>query len=71
MSDIIIFEADTDRVEVWLEGETMWMTQAQMAELFDTSADNIGLHLKNIFKGQELEAEATTEDFSVVRQEGQ
>lgn len=70
MSDIIIFEADADRVEVRLEGETLWMTQLQMAELFDTSADNIGLHLKNIFKGQELEAEATTEDFSVVRQEG-
>ncbi|WNK19470.1 virulence protein RhuM/Fic/DOC family protein [Halomonas piscis] len=70
MSDLVIFDADEQRVEVRLEGETLWVTQAQMAELFDTSTDNIGLHLKNIFKDGELEAEATTEDFSVVRQEG-
>lgn len=41
-----------------------------MAELFDTSVDNIGLHLKNIFKDNELNEKSTTEDFSVVRQEG-
>ncbi len=41
-----------------------------MAELFDCSKDNISLHLKNIFDDRELSVEATTEDFSVVRQEG-
>lgn len=41
-----------------------------MAQLFNTSADNISLHLKNIFTEQELDETATTEDFSVVRQEG-
>jgi len=70
MSDIVIFETDAQQVEVRLEGETMWATQAQMAELFETSTDNIGLHLKNIYKDSELEELATTEDFSVVRQEG-
>lgn len=50
--------------------ETVWLTQAQMAELFDTSTDNVGLHLKHIYAEQELDELATTEDFSVVRQEG-
>nr|WP_246316269.1 virulence protein RhuM/Fic/DOC family protein [Tepidicella baoligensis] len=53
-----------------MEGETVWLTQAQMAELFDTSTDNISLHLKNIYADKELQEPATTEDFSVVRQEG-
>jgi len=57
-------------VEVRLEGETIWLSQAQMAELFTTSTDNISLHLKNIYKDKELQEDATTEDFSVVRQEG-
>ncbi|MBV2182687.1 MAG: virulence RhuM family protein [Castellaniella sp.] len=67
---LIIFEAEAGQVEVRLEGETVWLSQAQMAELFTTSTDNIGLHLKNIYKEQELQESATTEDFSVVRQEG-
>ena len=70
MSEIVIFEGDSQGVEVRLEGGTLWATQAQMADLFETSTDNIGLHLKNIFKDNELEEKATTEEFSVVRQEG-
>jgi prophage maintenance system killer protein len=57
-------------LEVALEQDTVWLSQAQMASLFDTSTDNIGLHLKNIYKDNELSEAATTEDFSVVRQEG-
>jgi len=70
MSDIIIFESDAQQVGVRLEGETLWVTQSQMAELFDNSADNIRLHLKNVLKEGELDERATTEDFSVLRQEG-
>ncbi len=70
MSEMVIFESDTQEVEVRLEGETLWATQAQMADLFETSADNIGLHLKNIYKDNELHEYSTTEEFSVVRQEG-
>lgn len=70
MTEIAIFETDHKQVEVRLEGETLWVTQAQMAELFDTSSDNVSLHLKNIYSEGELEEQATTEDFSVVRQEG-
>lgn len=58
------------QVEVRFGQETVWLSQAQMAQLFNTSADNISLHLKNIFTEQELDETATTEDFSVVRQEG-
>ncbi|MDZ7810762.1 MAG: RhuM family protein [Arhodomonas sp.] len=71
MGEVVIFEADDRRaVEVQLKGETLWATQTQMAELFATSTDNIGLHLKNIYAEAELDESATTEDFSVVRQEG-
>ena len=53
-----------------LTGETVWLTQTQMAELFGTTIDNISLRLKSIYAGKGLEEIATTEDFSVVRQEG-
>lgn len=57
-------------MKVRLDGETVWLTQRQMADLFDTSTDNIGLHLKNIFSEGELGEPATTEDSSVVQTEG-
>nr|WP_211242842.1 RhuM family protein [Sinimarinibacterium sp. CAU 1509] len=69
MTDLVIFESSDRQVEVRLEGETVWLSQSQMAELFDISADNVGLHLKNILKDNELDESSTTEDFSVVRQE--
>ena len=58
------------QVEVRFDTDTVWLSQAQMAHLFDTSTDNIGLHLKNIYAEAELEEKATTEDYSVVRAEG-
>ena len=58
------------QVEVRFDTDTVWLSQAQMAHLFDTSTDNIGLHLKNIYAEVELEEKATTEDYSVVRSEG-
>lgn len=58
------------QLEVALEQETVWLNQSQMSVLFDTTTDNVGLHLKNIFLEGELEEDRTTEDFSVVRQEG-
>ena len=66
----IIFESCDQAVQVRLEGETVWLTQTQMAELFGTTTDNISLHLKNVYASKELEEIATTEDFSAVRQEG-
>ena len=67
---IIIYQTDNNNVEVRLERETVWLTQRQMSELFDTSSDNISLHLKNIYAVGELEKEPTTEDFSAVQKEG-
>jgi len=49
-------------VQVRLDADTVWLTQRQMAELFDTSTDNIGLHLKNVYAEGELAEGATAED---------
>ena len=72
-SEIVIYQSDDGhiRLETRLENETLWMTQSQMAELFQCSADNISLHLRNIYDEGELLMSATTEDFSVVRLEGE
>lgn len=58
------------RVEVKMDQETVWLSQKQMAEVFDCSSDNIGLHLKNVYEEKELEESATSEESSVVRLEG-
>lgn len=70
--EIILYQtADGNTaINVKLENETVWLTQAQMAVIFDCSTDNIGQHLKNIYKEQELAESSTTEIFSVVRTEG-
>ena len=57
-------------IEVLYSDENIWLPQKRMAELFDCSADNISLHLKNIYKEKELDEFSTTEDFSVVQLEG-
>lgn len=58
------------QIEIRLEHDTLWLSQAQLATLFEKDSDTIGLHLKNIHKEGELDPEATTEQSSVVRQEG-
>ena len=57
-------------VRALIQRDTNWLTQRAMAQLFGCSTDNIGQHLKNIYREGELSAESTTEDFSVVQQEG-
>ncbi|MGV3722674.1 MAG: virulence RhuM family protein [Actinomycetota bacterium] len=56
---------------VRLHEETVWLTQAQMAELFQTTKQNISLHIRNVFDEGELEAEATVKDYLTVQQEGE
>lgn len=72
-SELVIYQSEDGRIrlETRLQNETLWMTQSQMAELFGCSADNISLHLKNIFEENELVEAATSEEFSVVRLEGE
>jgi len=57
-------------VDAIIRDETIWLTQKSMAELFGCTADNISLHLKNIYTEGELNERATAEEFSVVQQEG-
>lgn len=70
----ITFYHSTDgliNIEVLYADENIWLTQKKIAELFGCSADNISLHLKNIYKEGELNKKATIEDYSVVQKEGQ
>ena len=68
----LIYRSDEDDVSVnaVIRNEDIWVTQKGMAELFDCSTDNIGLHLKNIYNDHELDKDSTAEEFSVVRLEG-
>jgi len=70
--EVVVYEAPNGEVslDVRLEQETVWLTRRPMADVFRTSLDNISLHLKNVFADGELDRGATTEDFSVVRSEG-
>jgi prophage maintenance system killer protein len=69
---IQIFTSADGRVQldIKLEQETLWLSQLQMGHLFETSPENVLMHLKNIFADKELDETATTKDFLVVRQEG-
>ena len=70
-NEIVVYQPNKDiRLDVCLANDTVWLSQRQMSDLFGCSADNIGLHLKNIYSEGELEESATAEDFSVVRKEG-
>lgn len=71
-SNIVIYKTDDDaiKIDVRLEGENIWLTQQQIAELFGCTTDNVSLHLKNIFAEGELTKKATSEEISVVRVEG-
>jgi len=71
-SEIKIYQTDDGQTEidVKFDHETVWLTQKQMAQLFDKDSDTIGFHLKNIYQSGELEELPTTEESSVVQREG-
>ena len=71
-SDILIYQAEDgrSRVLVRLENETAWLTQAMLAELYQTSPQNITLHIKSIYEEGELIEEATCKEYLQVRTEG-
>jgi len=71
-SQIIIYKTEDGNVnlQVKMEHETVWLSQKQMAELFQCSTDNVGLHLKNIFKEKELNENSVTEEYSVTAADG-
>lgn len=71
-TDFLMFtrQAGEDGIEVRVSGESVWLTQKGMAQLFDCSTDNISLHLKNIFKSGELSESSVTEESSATAADG-
>lgn len=71
-AEFLIFQVEGKGhgVQVLYKNESVWATQKAMAELFDCSTDNIGVHLKNIYETYELQRDSTTEEISVVQKEG-
>ena len=72
MNEIFIYQDSNNQIElnVQFEGETAWLTQKQISELFDTTPQNITMHLKSVFSEGELDESSTCKDFLQVRKEG-
>lgn len=70
--NILIYQAEDGKthINVRMEGDTVWLTQSAMAELFQTSSQNITMHIKNIYAENELSEEATCKDYLQVQSEG-
>lgn len=71
-SEILMYQSEdgNTKVEVHMEGETVWLTLNQLAELFQTTKQNISLHIKNIYSEAELQEAATVKEYLTVQQEG-
>lgn len=71
-AEFLIFtnQVKEDGIEVRVQNDTIWLSQKLIAALFDCSTDNISLHLKNIFKEEELDENSVTEEFSVTASDG-
>lgn len=69
--EIIMYQPNEEvRLEVRLENDTVWLTQAQMAELFETTKQNISLHTNNIFKEKELERISVVKESLITASDG-
>lgn len=69
--EIVLYQPDEEvRIEVRLEEDTVWLTQAQKVELFKSTKQNISLHVNNIFKEGELDRAATVKEYLTVQKEG-
>lgn len=70
-NEIILYQPDKEiKLEVRLEEETVWLTQSQMAELFETTRNNVTLHIGNIFKEHELEKDSVCKDSLLTAADG-
>jgi hypothetical protein len=58
------------QLDVRIDSETVWLTQTQIAELFDVTRQNVNLHMLNVYQEGELDRDSTCKDFLQVRQEG-
>jgi len=70
MKDVIIYQTDHGSINVTVEQDNVWLSQRQMGELFETSPENVLMHLQNIYRENELGEEATAKNFLVVQTEG-
>jgi hypothetical protein len=72
MSHLVLYDSEDGRTHLRLrvEGETVWLSQLEIAELFQTSKQNVSLHAKNIFADKELDQAATVKDSLTVQSEG-
>ncbi|MFN9566081.1 MAG: cytochrome C biogenesis protein CycH, partial [Akkermansiaceae bacterium] len=71
MSQILIYQSEDGRtkLDVRLEGQTVWLSQKQLTELFGKAKGTISEHIKHIFEDEELEPEATVRQFRTVQTE--
>ena len=72
-SQFLVYQAEEGqiKIDVRLEEEIVWLTQQQIADLFQTTKQNISLHIQNIVEEGELASEATVKKYLTVRSEGQ
>ena len=72
MNNLILYTTEDGKSQIKLRAkdQTVWLSQREMADLFDVSTDNVGLHLKNIFADRELDADSVTEESSVTAADG-
>ena len=70
--EIVLFQTEDGRtrLQVRLEAETVWLSQAQMAELFQTTKQNISFHIQNIYEENELRQDRTVKEYLTVQSEG-
>ena len=71
-NNIVIYRADDGmtKIDVKIEDKTLWLPQQHMADLYDTTKQNISLHIKNIFDEEELAVNSTVKEFLTVQKEG-
>lgn len=69
---IVIYQTDdgNTQIDVRLENDTVWLTQSQMVELFQTTKQNVSLHVNNVYKEGELEEKSTVKEYLTVQTEG-
>ncbi len=71
-SEVLLYQSDDGktRIQVHFAGETAWLTQSQMAELFQTSIPNVSMHVRNVFREGELREESVVKDFLTTAADG-
>jgi len=70
MDNIVVYDTGEIELKVSVDGETLWLTQKQIAELFEVTIPNINMHIKAIYKDNELDRNSTIQKFLIVQKEG-